>query len=461
MTKKQMMNIAYLRCSSAVQDVAHQQSSIEAYCSRNDIIIDETISDEAISAYKKDISARDGMLTVLDLAHKGLVQNLIVFETSRISRQFIESQTVIDELTRCGVSIHSVSDNAIINQNELDALMIAFKSFMNMKASKETGLRVKSAHAMLREQGKHPAGALPYGFKLVNGYAVVDKEIAPEIISFFEDYITYDTKYVENKYNIHNRATLISRISNPRYIEIIGEDLYNRANKVRESRKCKAHTRGLNRADDALLEGLLYHKCCGSKLYISRDSRTKDNRHYYRCTSCRGNKDISNKKSFSGPTLDTYIESQILSVLDNLDHDVLYDKYNNRCGKKRIVYEMQLKNLHHETAEIKATIAKANTKLTAFILNDADDSVITAITDLISNKNKELEQLRLSIEEKEAQILKLHESDKANESLIANILRAKDIYKSANNSSKKAILQMLIRRIDVSDTNDADIYLNI
>ena len=70
MTKK-IMNIAYLRCSSSIQDTAHQEASIVAYCSRNNITIDETISDEAISAYKKDISARDGMLTVLDLAHKG------------------------------------------------------------------------------------------------------------------------------------------------------------------------------------------------------------------------------------------------------------------------------------------------------------------------------------------------------------------------------------------------------
>ena len=150
------MTVAYLRCSSEVQTIQHQESSILAYAERNNLTVDRIIRDEGISAFRKDVSARDGFLEVLDLARKGEVENLIVFESSRISRQFIESQTLIDELTRCNVKIHSVSDNTIINQNELDALFIAFRSFMNQKASKETSLRVKSAQQFLRSQGKWP-----------------------------------------------------------------------------------------------------------------------------------------------------------------------------------------------------------------------------------------------------------------------------------------------------------------
>ena len=54
--------------------------------------------------------------------------------------------------------------------------------------------------------------------------------------------------------------------------EIVGDDLFNRANKVRESRKCRSNSSAnqLNRTD-ILFEGLLYHKCCGSRLYLNRD----------------------------------------------------------------------------------------------------------------------------------------------------------------------------------------------
>lgn len=456
-----MMTIAYLRCSSTEQTIAHQEMSILNYAQRNNLTIDRTIKDEGISAYRKDVSARDGFLEVLDLAHKGEVENLIVFESSRISRQFIESQTIIDELTRCNVKIHSVSDNNIINQNELDQLFIAFRSFMNQKASKETSLRVKSAQQLLRNQGKHAAGALPRGFKLVNGYAVIDNEIAPEITNMFEDYIFHSSKYVQNKYGIKNRKTLIERISNPMMKQIVGEDLFVRANKVREQRRCAPNSSatGLNRTE-VLFEGLLFHQCCGKKLYLNRDYRSKNHAHVFRCKHCRGNGSPT-KKSFSGKKLDKYLEEQVLEILDNLNHDALYEKYNNRCMKKKLVLELQLKNLKQELSEATNTITKANTKLSMLILSDADDSVISVITELISNKKNQSAQLQQRISEKEAEILQLVESENTNEVLITNILKAKEIFKSATIPQKKAILQMLINRIEVSDTNEANIFLNI
>lgn len=456
-----MMNIAYLRCSSAEQNVQHQELSIIAYAKRNNLTIDRIIKDEGISAFRKDVSARDGFLEVLDLARKGEVENLIIFETSRISRQFLESQTLIDELTRCNVKIHSVGDNSIINQNELDQLMIAFRSFMNQKASKETGLRVKSAHSKLRAEGKWAAGALPYGFELVNGYAVIRKELAPEITNMFEDYIFHSSKYVQNKYGIKNRKTLIERISNPMMKQIVGEDLFVRANKVREQRRCAPNSSatGLNRTE-VLFEGLLFHQCCGKKLYLNRDYRSKNHAHVFRCKHCRGNGSPT-KKSFSGKKLDKYLEEQVLEILDNLNHDALYEKYNNRCMKKKLVLELQLKNLKQELSEATNTITKANTKLSMLILSDADDSVISVITELISNKKNQSAQLQQQIAEKEAEISQLVESENTNEVLITNILKAKEIFKSATIPQKKAILQMLINRIEVSDTNEANIFLNI
>ena len=47
------------------------------------------------------------------------------------------------------------------------------------------------------------------------------------------------------------------------------------------------------------------------------------------------------------------------------------------------------------------------------------------------------------------------------EALIADILNARDIYKNAGIQQKKAVLQLLVDRIEVSDVNDVDIYLNI
>lgn len=456
------MNIAYLRCSSDVQDVQHQESSIMDYAKRNNITIDEVIKDEGISAYRKDISARTGFLEILDLARKGNVDNLLVFETSRISRQFIESQTIIDELTRYNVKIHSVSDNTIINQQEIDQLMIAFRSFMNQKASQETGKRVKSAHELLRQQGKWAAGALPYGYVLIDGYAVIDEELRPEIITMFEDYINYDSKYVQDKYGIKNRKTLIDRISHPMIKDIVGDDLFIRANRVRESRRCtsKSTANSLNRTD-ILFESLLVHKCCGNKLYLNRDYRSKGKPHAYRCKSCRGNETITNKKSFSGKILDTHIEEQILDILDNLDHDALYAKYNSRCTKKQAIIELKLRELDTTHKTKMRALELGKTRLTESILNNAPSATIDAISNMINDVSVELADIEEQLNLQRGELEHMQEQAIHQEAIIADILNARDIYKSAGIQQKKAILQMLVNRIEVSDVNDVDIYLNI
>lgn len=456
------MNISYLRCSSDVQDVQHQESSIMDYAKRNNITIDKVIKDEGISAYRKDISARVGFLEILDLARKGEIDNLLVFETSRISRQFIESQTIIDELTRYNVKIHSVSDNTIINQQEIDQLMIAFRSFMNQKASQETGKRVKSAHELLRQQGKWAAGALPYGYKLIDGYAVIDEELRPEIITMFEDYINYDSKYVQDKYGIKNRKTLIDRISHPMIKDIVGDDLFIRANRVRAARRCssKSSANSLNRTD-VLFESLLIHKCCGNKLYLNRDYRSKGKPHAYRCKSCRGNETISNKKSFSGKILDTHIESQILDILDNLDHDALYAKYNSRCTKKQAIIELKLRELDTTHKTKMRALELGKTRLTESILNNASSVTIDAISNMINDVSVELETIEQQMNLHNGELEHMQQQAIHQEAIIADILNARDIYKSAGIQQKKAILQMLVNRIEVADVNDVDIYLNI
>mgnify|MGYP003290793081 CR=1 FL=1 len=457
-----MMNIAYLRCSSTEQDVQHQESSILAYAQRNNITIDRVIKDEGISAFRKDVSARDGFLEVLNLAHKGEVDNLIVFETSRISRQFIESQTLIDELTRCNVKIHSVGDNSIINAQELDQLMIAFRSFMNQKASKETGLRVKSAHSKLRAEGKWPAGTVPYGYRLIDGYAVIDEELKPQIIEMFEDYIHYSSKYVQEKHGIKNRKTLMDRISHPMLKEIVGDDLYNRANRVRESRKCIASSSAnqLNRTD-ILFESLLVHKCCGNRLYLNKDYRSKNKPHNYRCKACRGNESVSNKKSFSGKKLDAYLEKQILQILASLDHDKLADKYNGRCMKKQAILDIKIRECSTTHTTKQRALQLAQTKLQDYILQGAPDATINAVSNMIASVTSELAEIEQQLTTLNEELDALQEQTAYQESLIADILNAKAIYETATIPQKKAILHMLINRIEVIDVDSVEIYLNI
>ena len=275
------MIIAYLRVSTTEQTIAQQQKAINEYAAAHNLVIDKIYSDEGISAYSKTFEAREGLLEILELSEQGLVSDLLLFETSRISRRYGESVSLIERLTMKGVRIHSVVDNGVINQNDIDSLMNAFRSYMNQQSSKLTSERIKAKLAHLRQQGLYTGGSVAWGFTVVDNRVVPDEELRPVIVQFFNDYIAFGASYCLEKYHINNSMTLNKRIKNEAYKELVGEELYNHANKVRTSRACrKSYSTKTNRSK-WLFEGMLHHTC-GKKLYLS--VQTDDT--YYRCYRC-------------------------------------------------------------------------------------------------------------------------------------------------------------------------------
>ena len=174
-----------------------------------------------------------------------------------------------------------------------------------------------------------------------------------------------------------------------------------------------------------------------------------------------GNETVSNKKSFSGKKLDAFLEEQILQILDNLNHDKLVEKYNGRCMKKQAVLQLKQRELTNTHSSKQRALQLGQTKLEGYVLNGAPDVTINAVSNMIHNISNELTELEQQLKKVDEELEALQEQTAYHESLIANILNAKEIYKSASVVQKKAILQLLIKRIEVSDVNEADIFLNI
>lgn len=452
------MNILYCRVSSNLQSVSHQISSCEAYCKSNNILIDLTIKEEGVSAYSTLVSERE-FNKILEMSDEGKVDNLVLFESSRMSRNFIEGQLIVDRLSKSGVKIHSVSDGGIINQNELDALMIAFKSFFNEKASKETSARIKSAKKMLRDREEFQGGQVGWGFEVVDRKEVVQENMKNIIIQFYEDYIHFGSKYCMNKYNIKSRTTVSKRISYERYKDIVGEILWNKANKIRLSRRTiyNETTKSTNRTD-VLLEALVFHDFCKHKLVASKE---RNGSYSFRCTFCRG-KDIGNiKKSFTNNQLEPNVEKEIEKVLDNLNKDELNKRYNNRSNKSKNIINFRIKELNQLLTSKERALKLASAKLERYIVEEANDNMINAVSNMIADVRQELEGINNELEEKKKELENINILETHQEELIENILIAKDIYRNANNIQKRSILQLLVSHINVRDNNDFDIFLNI
>ena len=448
-------NVCYCRVSSTEQSILHQKNSIQEYAKRNDIKIDEFISDEGVSAFSTHYTQREGLMRCIQMAREGNLSTLFVFESSRLSRKMSHFQDIIDIFTQHGVKIISTSDNTVLNQNEIDQLINAFKGWLNQQASVETSRRVASAKKLLREQGLFQGGVIPPFMKVEDRRLVpIDENLIKE---FYEDYIRYGSKFCMKKYNIQSRGTVTRRIRNPLYQEYVG-NLWNISNNIRGKRTCVRNetTKFSTRVDFLLLEGLLYHDYCGSKLVANKKY---EGYYTFRCTKCRG-QDIDVKKSFANNLLLPNVTTEIEQVLDELDHDKLIERYNTRCGKHKSILELKIKELTNILNSKTKTLKMASAKLERAILED-NDTVVQAVSNMISEVKSEIEQIEEELQLKNKELVNIIYEEKHQEELVLYVIHARDIYKGSNNEQKKAILNLLVRKISVRDYNDYDIYLNI
>lgn len=461
--KSNLINIAYLRCSKDEQDVSHQQSSIEKFCAHHNIIIDKIIKDEGVSAYSKSAYERQGLSEVIHLAETDKLNKLIVFETSRLSRNFHEGQSIIKFFTDKKIEIYSVVDGGQINATELDDLLNSIRYWLNQKSSKETSDRIKSQKKMARLNGEYLGHPVLLGFKIEGKYEIVDEDKREFIEELFDTYISYGSKacigLLKGIGVNANHQTLMQRLKNEKYVQIIGADKFKQVQKTIESRRCmkNSNTRSLNRSE-ILYEGLLYHSC-GNKLSIDKNRKGEP---VFRCKKCKGNSEIKIKKSFTGPALINNLNIEITQVIDGLDKAILEKKYNSRSNKKQSVITFRIHELNILLKEKKKSLGLANNKLERLLISDSmDESTLKIIAGTIDKIKIEIHDIEAELKDRENDLNIIEEQSKIEQSTIEKIMNIKKIYNGADNNKKKAILNMLVKNIMVRDIEDFDIYLNI
>lgn len=460
--KNQLFNIAYLRCSTDEQDVTHQLSSIEKFCESQNIVIDKVVKDEGVSAYSKSAYERKGFSEIIHLAEENKINKLILFESSRLSRNFHEGQNLIKFFSDKRVEIYSVVDGGIINATEVDELLNSIRYWINQKASKETSDRIKSQKKLAKSKGEFLGHPVPLGFKIENKHEIIDEDKRNFIIELFNTYINQSSRACIDLLKTigikANHQTLLQRIKNDKYIQIVGEDIFNKAQETIQSRRCSKgnNTRTLNRSN-ILYEGLLYH-LCGSKLTIDKNRKGEP---VFRCRRCKHNLDINIKKSFIGNPLMNNINKDMYEIINNLDRNKLEEKYKERNNKQRSIISYKIHEIKASIKSKKKSYALANNKLEKILISDMDDSLISTVANTVNNIKKEIEELEKELNIEQEKIDTIDEQTKFNDSLINKIINLKDVYINGSDKKKKAILNFMIDKVIVYDIDKFDIFLKI
>ena len=488
---------ALVRVSSDKQDFQSQMQGIQSYCRSNHIeLLEENIIQEHnVSGFKTPINKREGLNKILYLAKTNKLKMLIVFNQDRLARKTTELIDYIDKLTKLGVLIVSTTEG-IINDTTSDTsdLIYMIKSWTAKYESEKTSKRVKSGKLSASKQGKYNGGKVLLGYKVVDNKLVIDESKAPIIRTMYEKYIEGGSKlalaYLESVGIPKVHQSLLALIRNPQYkgiqnhgykyykkqdrlsdyeeimffnptLQIVSEEVWNRANELREARK--TNRRGCNvltNRTDKLLESLCYCATCGGKLTLQKDYRYNPTQYILQCRKCKQNKEQS-QKNWSYKKIERLVNSKIEEILDyEIDKDKLEQYYNSKKNSNISELEQILELKSRELNNKNRAIEKANKNLEKMLSIDIDIDSIKIVTDKINKFKSEAQELKQQISELEQQINQEREQNNSNSKKIRMLLEIKKLYHKANEQQQKKLLQILVQKIEIKGKDNIKIYLN-
>lgn len=277
--------------------------------------------DEGLSAATT--KKRENFHRMVDDGKAGVFDFIITKEISRFARNTLDSISFTRELLNAGVGVFFQNDN-INTLDEDSELRLTIMSGIAQDELRKLSSRVKFGHAQAIKKNVVLGNSRIFGYVKDGGRLVIDEDEAPMVRELFELYATgeysmkqIETLFWEKGYRNHNgkkiaHTTMSGMISNPKYKgyyvgnkvkvidlftkkqkflppeewvmfkdetgeivpAIVGEDLWEQANKVLQKRSedVKGRQGICNHAN--LLTGKLFCTDCGTA-YYRRDSVDK------------------------------------------------------------------------------------------------------------------------------------------------------------------------------------------
>ena len=459
------MNVAYLRCSTNEQDTTHQLQTIQTYCRTNGLTIDKTISEEGVSAYSTSYKDRK-INSVLESTEK--IDNLIIFEASRLSRNMVEGQDIIQKFTLKGTKIHSVKDNSIINQNSLDQLLNAFRYFQASEESKNTSARIKSAKQLQRERHEYLGGPVPYGYTVKDKHLEVDSSKVSVINQLFNIYINGGCcmciKFLqEHGINRNSNQEVLQILKNRIYIgmpysnsniyikelHIIDTNLFNAVQNKIKSRINSTRTGNIITAkSNTVLEGLCF-SYCDRKMNIDYNRGVKILKSRCKCSN--------HQKTFNYEKIENTVLNQLFNKLNTIDWQLLEQKVKEKKDVQYREAKLHIKSLKANVKEKENVLAQYESKLEKLImLEDIDSNAINLISNKINSIQDEINTLYDTIYAAENSL-----NSPVDINTLSKYKDFKSIYNKGDIFNKKLLIQQLVNKIVIREYDDIDIYMNM
>lgn len=455
-----------------MQKLEHQIKSCKEYADTLGLEIDDIIQDFNVSAFSVSYLKREGLQRVLSLAEDGQISNLVVFESSRLSRGgTLEGGIILDRLTRCNVKVYSVTEGCL-NENELSELLNSIRFFQNKLESKKTSERIKSSMSKKRLNNEFLGNHIAFGYLRKDKHLVIDEKLKHIIVKMFNVYIneglSKTLEYLKNEGYSKSDRTVQNMLKNKIYcgfpyknndndkyikeLDIIGLETFLLAQKVMKSRYTQNMKTVYHNKSDVLLEGLCFHSC-GHKMYIVRNKQGVTS---YRCEQCIKNR-IDTQKSFSAKKVEAIVDTYVKGFFSTLNKEELRKQYEESLNQQLVDFKTQLERINKLIAIKDKTIKNGNKKLQELLLQNASIQMIEVITDSINQVKTDQVSLVQSRDKLINTIANYEQIQQEKIKLSEKLLDMKYLYSKANYEQKKQLLHQVLDRININSWNDIEI----
>jgi site-specific DNA recombinase len=173
--------------------IERQVADCRKWCESQGLIVRKVHVDRGKSGYAKGVE-RAGFDAALAAVTSGVVGTLVVWKTDRLSRQGMgQVGTFLDAVEAAGGRIYFVQDSLDTRVGQ-SRILLSLLSEWARQESKNISVRVSSAKAYLRTQGRWLGGAPPYGLaNLGKGLLSHDPEKAPLVREIAERLLAGET----------------------------------------------------------------------------------------------------------------------------------------------------------------------------------------------------------------------------------------------------------------------------
>ena len=422
---------------------------------------DYTIYKDVQSGYSNN---REEYLKMLEDIKAEKIKVLILYESSRLTRDELEHQLVYRLFREKGIKIYTVAHGWVDLSNEDDIFLSSLLNLLDAREGRKTAKRVKDRMKEIAENGYWTGGPAPMGYKLIDKKLVVDEEQAAKVKEIFNLFLEGNKReHIARLYGLE-RKKIIRILKNPIYIgklkyhsaaRVNGKQVetenYTVLNGIHEpiiskdifelvQRRLKSTKREV-KSDIYIFKDLLFCTC-GNKLYYKKDgARYKGKAYSGEIYMCSLNSDICLKKTIK--------ESELLKeVLESLESIIDTFNFSEGTEDNKITENIEQYKRQKEQCKKKIEILTRNL-INGFITQEVFEKLIT--------ENKENEKFyNLKIETLE-NILKQNKAKLTNSEVIKEYFEK--IKKEKKPEKLNRFLKIIIDRIEF--VNEFRMYLHL